>query len=499
MWTRFIQNVTDEFASTKEGDLKCHTYYDSGCISDTSLFECFEREGIPFTCGKDNERLYGLLHAYLFNVLINKFGWNTKTENGYEHGGEYGENANTWMLNTLNDSSLFTEEHIYRVFFYRGKAPVDSDRDRQYKQIFKRHKETVEELIHLLHTFHGLVQKGLLKMTVYDLNTYYYSELSNTGAIIDNTWNLGRNAINDKKIAKKVFRTHVAMNARGVDKDAVYETFMNYLKFVLDSKCYAMLHADAHMTTIVKCEEILDENQKLIDLELYIKNSWGIDAYSIYLGKTHHNGMFKIRFSDLMHGKYQLAFGNQYYVGIMFVFPDIEEYAETENASLSKKLFKENLKRDLHRKELDAMDQTLREKARARAEDCRSDRDCIFGKKRTCDVMTKKCYESEKKVNVEKCTADTDCEKNEVYKDCNKRTKKCYTSKTKKRESQPKRENHEPKRENHEPKREDHEPKRETSDIERCTVDTDCEKNEVFKDCNKRTKKCYTSKTKKRK
>ena len=56
MWTRFIQNVTDEFASTKEGNLTCHTYYESGCISDTSLFECFDREGLESDCEKDNER-----------------------------------------------------------------------------------------------------------------------------------------------------------------------------------------------------------------------------------------------------------------------------------------------------------------------------------------------------------------------------------------------------------------------------------------------------------
>ena len=39
------------------------------------------------------------------------------------------------------------------------------------------------------------------------------------------------------------------------------------------------------------------------------------------------------------------------------------------------------------------MDKTLREKARARTKDCSSDKDCIFGTARTCDIYTRKCYE----------------------------------------------------------------------------------------------------------
>lgn len=398
MWTRFIQNVTDEFAFTKQGNLKCNTYYDSECISKMSLFECFEREDLKKECKKDNERLYGLLHAYLFNLLLNQF----------FKSGQKTIDVNIWLLHKLNDSSLFTEEHIYREFFYNDFFYRDTAAS---KRLFKRHKKYVEELIHLLKTFHTLVQKGILKMKAYFFSKTIYFEMPNTGSDETNFADLrlrltflikqadGTYTFKDK-IANQLFQ-HVVPFPRS-------DTFMNYLKFAIDNGFYASLTEDGHMTTIVKCKEILDENDTLIDLELFIKDSYGI--YTFTLGKTRHNGMYQIRFSELMNIE----------ASICFVFPDIEEYA-----GLSKKLFRENLKSDLHRTEMDALDQTLREKARARAEDCESDKDCIFGKKRTCDLNTRKCY-------VEKCTADIDCEKNEIYKDCNKRTKKCYT-KTKQR------------------------------------------------------------------
>ena len=402
MWTRFIQNVTDEFAFTKQGNLKCNTYYDSECISKMSLFECFEHKGLANDCKKDNERLYGLLHGYLFNLLFNQF----------LKGGQSSIDVNIWLLHKLNDSSLFTEEHIYREFFYRS-----TDSELYSKRLFKRHKKYVEELIHLLNTFHTLVQKGILKMKAYFFAKWGYFEMPNTGSDETEYASLrfrltkpirqsdGTYTFKDE-IANQLFQHFVPFPS--------IETSMNYLKFAIDNGCYASLTADNHMTTIVKCKEILD-NENLIDLELYIKDSYGIHTFT-YMGKTRHNGMFQIRFSELM---------NIADLNICFVFPDIEEYAGT---TLSKKLFMENLKRDLHRTEMDALDKTLREKARARAEDCRSDKDCIFGKKRTCDSNTRKCY-------VEKCTADIDCEKNEIYKDCNKRTKKCYTSKTKQKRS----------------------------------------------------------------
>ena len=327
MWSRFIQNVTDEFASIKEGDLNCNTYYESGCISKQSLFECFERQGLPKDCKQENERVYGLLHAYLFNLLINKFGWKVWTkEYGFEHGGKFVLTVNSWILNNLNDPSLFTEEYIHRVFFYRGKDKPEDDN--YYMGIFERHKKTVKELIKLLTTFHELVQKGILKMKTYCIEPGMYYELVNTGNIIDNAQELifksgrpsekhldGTYSFKNKK-ANQILKNVVPFSSIK-ERENIYETFMNYLKLALDNNFYAVMCADKHATTIVKCKEILDKSNKLIDLELYIKNSWGIRE-SVYLGKHHHNGMFKIGFKELV-GKMAV------YPQIMFAFPDIED------------------------------------------------------------------------------------------------------------------------------------------------------------------------------
>uniref|UniRef100_A0A6C0AI37 Uncharacterized protein n=1 Tax=viral metagenome TaxID=1070528 RepID=A0A6C0AI37_9ZZZZ len=148
----------------------------------------------------------------------------------------------------------------------------------------------------------------------------------------------------------------------------ISETFMNYLKFALDNGCYATLVVGRHVTTIVKCEEVLNSQNELTDLQLYVKNSWGNVNGPWYLGKVHHNGIFQIRYSEVL---------DKFLATILFVFPDIEGYETTS----SKNLFEENIHRDLHRREMDALDKTLREKARARAENCDSDKDCIFGKK----------------------------------------------------------------------------------------------------------------------
>ena len=65
MWTRLIQNVTDEFAFTKQGNLKCNTYYDSDCLSYT--FRCFDRKSLSPDCEKDNEKVDGLsVHGLAF-------------------------------------------------------------------------------------------------------------------------------------------------------------------------------------------------------------------------------------------------------------------------------------------------------------------------------------------------------------------------------------------------------------------------------------------------
>ena len=243
MWTRFIQNVTDEFATIKEGNLKCHTYYDSGCVSEGSIFDCFDREGLASDCDQDNEKVYGLLHAYLFNLLINKFGWSLKTKNGFEHDGKRATVISAWILNNLNDPSLFTEKHIYRVFFTRGKAQVNS----KGESIFKRHKKTVDALIHLLSTFHELVQKNVLKMKVYYLGGYLSLEMKNTGSILDDpeelVWGPAWRTMDGtfsyrNQTANDLFQNVVLVQQiSDEERKNVQETFMNYLKFALDNSC----------------------------------------------------------------------------------------------------------------------------------------------------------------------------------------------------------------------------------------------------------------------
>ena len=125
-------------------------------------------------CEKDNEKVYGLLHAYIFNVLANQFGWDNRFTDS---------TASYWVLNNVfNDPSMFTENNIFNVFFPLVR------RTKSNEILFKKHINYVNELIHLLKTFHELLQKDILKLKMYHMNVNgAYTEMINSGMVFSKT------------------------------------------------------------------------------------------------------------------------------------------------------------------------------------------------------------------------------------------------------------------------------------------------------------------------